>query len=339
MQRWIPMLAAVLGVQLLIAGILVMRGNGLATRPPSAPLLSTPLGAADRILIEGHAAAGQPEPRLELVRHGTAWVVHSDHDVPVAPAKVADLLRRLAGLRRGLAVADTADAQRRFKVAGRRFSRRLSFSHAGKTIATLYLGKSAGLHKADARVAGKHAIYTVDLASYDVPLVASSWIDTQMLQIPSDQIAAIDASGARGPAVHLTRTVAANKAPGPWSATGLPRGRTLDQSKVAALTRAIDELRVDAVLGRNVNPNWQADHPQLTLAIRNIAGKTATWELSRPKNGDFLVLKSSTQPWYFSLTTTAAQPLLAAGVPDGLVAANPGKTHAKMIGIKKIPLK
>ncbi|HVC02175.1 MAG TPA: DUF4340 domain-containing protein [Steroidobacteraceae bacterium] len=343
MQRWIPILAAVLCAQLLIAGALALRKDALATRPPSAPFVTAPIGTADQIAIEGPAKAAAAAPRVVLQKRGTNWVVHSDYDVPVGKSKVADLLRRFTALRRGLAIADTPQALRRFKVDGHRFARRLTFSRGGKMLATVYLGESTGLHQSDARTNGERAVYTVGVATYDVPATGTGWIDAQMLQIPSDDIVALDVGGTSGAPLRLTRKLVANGTPGPWTAAALPRGRSLDATKIAALTRAIDEMRVDKVLGERANPDWQAGHPQLTLTIESAATKaTATakatiWTLSKPKSGDFVVLKSSAQPWYFSLNSGEAQPLLDAAEPGGLFATPPGKTHAKKVAGRKIP--
>lgn len=346
------MLAAVLCAQLLIAGALALRTDALATRPPSAPFVTAPIAAADQIVIEGPTKPGAvaaAAARVVLQKRGTHWVVHSDFDVPVGKSKVADMLRRFTALRRGLAIADTPEALRRFKVAGHRFARRVTFSRGGKTLATVYLGESTGLHQSDARTNGERAVYTVGVATYDVPATAAGWIDAQMLQIPSDEIVALDVGGTHGAPLRLTRKLVANGAPGPWTAAALPRGRSLDAAKIAALTRAIDEMRVAKVLGEQANPDWQVGHPQLTLTIETAsaaatgtAPKTATakstiWTLSRPKSGDFVVLKSSAQPWYFSLNSGEAQPLLDAAAPGSLFATPPGKTRAKKVAGRKIP--
>ncbi|HUY83545.1 MAG TPA: hypothetical protein VMU86_03150, partial [Steroidobacteraceae bacterium] len=59
MRSRIPTLAVILCVQLLIAGALAMRGSALSASPPDMPFLTTPIGDADRILIDGPATAGK----------------------------------------------------------------------------------------------------------------------------------------------------------------------------------------------------------------------------------------------------------------------------------------
>ena len=319
MRSRIPTLAALLGVQVVIAGALALRHNALSTTPPDAPFLTQAVGTADRILIDGPAKPGRAGTApVELLERGGTWVVHSANDVPAAKARVSALIRRFGGLRRGLPVANTKDARTRFEVASDRYARRIRFDHGGQVIATVYLGESAGLRKSYGRTAGAGAIYALGVASYDVPTTSGAWIDTKLLQIPADEIASIDVHGPHGTAVALTRTVSGKQAPGPWHATGLAPGRPLNLAKAGALVRAIDELRVDDVLGELVSPDWRTAAPLATLTIGRQGVPAVTWTLSKPKTGARYVLKSSSEPWYFSIDSTTAQPLLDAAAPDGL---------------------
>lgn len=323
MQRWIPMLAVVLCVQILIAGGLFLRKDAIAGAPPDTAFLTAPIADADHIVIDARPAAGKPAAPIDLVlRHG-AWFVHSEFDVPADKSKVGDLIAKLAALRRGLPVADTQDALRRFKVSPDRFARRITLGRGGKTIATLYLGESAGLHKSDARTAGEHRVYTVGIATYDVPADTGAWIQADLMRVPADKVTAIDITGANGAHVSLARSIGANKVPGPWTATGLAHGRTVDETKVASLVDAIGTLNLDAALGTQANPDWRMDHPAVSLTIKEAGGKVHAWSLSKPKSGDYVVLKSAARPWYFSLDAMAAKPLLDVGASDALAMVPP----------------
>ena len=322
MRSRIPTLAALLGVQLVVAGALAMRHDALSTSPPNAPFLTKTIGTADRILIDGPAGAGRsPAAPIELLERNGAWVVHSAYDVPAAKARVSALLEQFGGLRRGLPVANTQDARARFEVAADRYARRIRFDHGTHAIATVYLGKSAGLRKSYGRAAGARAIYALGVATYHLPVTSGAWIDAKLLQIPADSIAGIGVRGPHGAEVALTRTVSGKQAPGPWHATGLAAGHPLDLAKADALVRAIDELRVDDVLGTQASPDWRTDAPQATLTITRVGGPSVTWTLSKPQTGNYDVLKSSSEPWYFSIDSTTAQTLLDAAAPDGLAQA------------------
>ena len=330
MRSRIPTLAALLGVQVVVAGALMLHHDALSTTPPDAPFLTKAIGTADRILIDGPAKPGQSTAApVELLERNGTWVVHSAYDVPASKARISALIRQFGGLRRGLPIANTNDARARFEVAADRYARRIRFDRDGSAIATVYVGESAGLRKSYGRAAGDRAIYALGVATYRLPVTSGAWIDAQLLQIPADEIAEIDVRGPRGTGVTLARTVTGKQAPGPWHATGLAPGRSLDDAKAGALTRAIDELRVDDVLGEHVSPQWGTDEPQATLTIRRQGGTSVTWTLSKPKTGDRFVLKSSSEPWYFSIDAATAQPLLDAAAPQGLAAApsHPAARH------------
>ncbi len=96
MQRWIPILAVVLCLQLLVAGALALRRDIVATSPPNSPLVTAQIDDADRITIEAQAAAGQPADaaRIELRKVHGAWVVHSDYDMPIDESRLDQLLTR-----------------------------------------------------------------------------------------------------------------------------------------------------------------------------------------------------------------------------------------------------
>ncbi len=327
MRSRIPTLAALLGVQLVIAAALFMHHDAISSNPPNAPFLTNAIGTSDRILIDGPAKPGKPAAApVELLDRNGTWLVHSAFDVPASKERVSALIAQFGGLRRGLPVANTKDARARFEVATDRYSRRIRFDHAGHGIATVYLGKSAGLRKSYGRAAGERPIYSLGVATYHLPVRSSAWIDAKLLQIPADDIAEIDVHGPHGGGVELTRTVSGKEPPGPWHATGLPTGRSLDAAKADALVRAIDELRVDDVLGEQALPDWQTNAPQATFTIGRQTGHAVTWTLSKSKTGDQLVLKSSGEPWYFAIDSTTAQPLLDAAAAGGLAEAPP--THA-----------
>ncbi len=337
MQRGTSILAVALCIQLVIARALAMRKDRLASRPPNSAFVTAPIANADRIVVEGKPPAGKPadSARVDMVKENGAWVVESAYGMPVAANKADELLKRLAALRRGLPIADTAGALKRFKVSRDDFERRVTVSRAGKALATIYLGETSGPHKTDARTGGAHAVYAVDLPVYELPTDANGWFDDELLQVPPDVLAGISLGGAGQRTEVLTRQFAANKAPGPWELKGLAKARQVDDAVVSALTRAIAELRVEAALGDQPNPAWRTNEPVLTLTIENTAGKSVTWTIAKPQSGDFDVLKSSDHPWYFSLTDAEVKPLLDAYAPGALIAKVEKAAKMPKTGAKK----
>ena len=73
------------------------------------------------------------------------------------------------------------------------------------------------------------------------------------------------------------------------------------------------------VLGTTAKPEWQQDHPVLSLSLKDEKAHVVDWTLSRPQNGDFYVLKSSSQPWFFSLSAALGKELTDASARDTLI--------------------
>jgi len=325
MQRWIPVLAVVLALQLALALVLGLRTNPLAAQRPDTPLVKAVVSGADRLLIEGPAPAasgGEKVTQVELVKKDGVWTLPGYFDAPASASKVQSLLDRLAEVRRGFPIATTADALKRFKVAADTYERHLLVSEGGKTLASVYLGSSPGLRKADARTAKDDAVYTVKLATYEMPVKASDWLDPDLLKRDPDSLEALALTWPGGTGLKLVRVSTKGDQPKPtWKAEGLASGEGLDPTRAEALVRAVAGLRVDGVLGTEGKADWQQDQPELSLSLSTKKGQTVTWTLSKPKTGDFHVLKVSDRPWYLELKQWSAKPLLGAAVRDKLVVA------------------
>ena len=354
MQRWIRILAIVLGVQVVLAGALMFRGDRLAPARTDAALVAGDVKGADKLSIDGpvssDAAAKKTEAtRVELVKHDGGWIMPSNFDAPADAKKVETVLKQLADARRGLPIATTAQALDRFKVGEHDYERRIVVSQGGKVLATVYLSAATGGRKANARTAQDSAVYNVDMATYDLPTGAGDWLDKTLLARDASKVTRIEVAEAGKPPLTLQRPApvagaskdaqgsddggadknaappAATPAPAPapaWSADGLTAGDRLDPAKADALVQAVANLHVSSVLGTQEQPDWQQDPPRLRVTIDDAAGKPVTWTIVKAKTGDMHVLKASDRPWYFELKSWDAQPLLAAAARDKLVVAS-----------------
>ncbi len=321
MQRWIPVLAIVLVLQLALAIILGLRANPLAAQEPDTPLVKANLAGADRLLVRGPAPAESGKAaQVELVKKDGAWTLPGYFDAPASASKVKVLLDRLAQVRRGFPIATTEDALKRFKVAADTYERHLVVSQGGKTLASVYLGSSPGLRKVDARTADDQAVYAVGLATYEMPDRASDWLDPDLLKRDPDQLASVAVNWPGGASLKLVRQNTKGDEPMPaWKAEGLAAGENLEPTRAEALVRAIAGVRVDGVFGTQAKPEWQQGRPELSLTLVTKDGKRTSWTLFKPKTGDSHVLKSSDRSWYLELKSWSAKPLLDAAVRDKLV--------------------
>jgi len=320
MRRSVALLTALLAVQLGIAALLAMRHNPLASIPPQSPLIGPAAQKADHLIVEG-SPSGANHERVEIARRNGQWVLPGYFNAPADKFKVEDLLSELAALQRGLPIATSRSALERFKIAEDDFERRLILAQGDRTLSTVYLGSSAGARRTDARTAADRAVYSVELATYELPTQPSAWFANDLLESQPAQLSGVDIQTPQS-ALHLARQTAGKSAS--WSATDLPAGAHLDPAKAESLTQDIGELRLQGVMGTNAQPDWQQTHPLLKLTLHSMQRPSQSWVISQPEGANYYVLKSSSQPWYFSVDASTGKQLLDAAAPATLLGTAKG---------------
>jgi Domain of unknown function (DUF4340) len=359
MRRTIPLLTVILALQIGLAALLAVRKDPLAATTPQTPLINASLQSVDHVLIEGHTTgatgatgatgtagaaggAGATGPAgtttglatVELAKQDGKWVLPGYFNAPVDKFKLNDVLDELSDLKRGLPVATSSSALERFKLVDDNFERRLTLSAGKKVLSTVYFGSSAGVRKTDARTSRDHAVYNVDLATYELPTQPSDWFDAGILEGDINALSQMDVTPTGQPTIELLRqthqaapaptaTTASSGAAGTaatsgaaatpatasnpvpaattaaatagaagtsgtgvkvWVDPSLPQGRQVDGAHVDALAQDIANLRVDGILGLAAQPQWQQDHPLLTLALHDDKhpDQIDTWTISQP---------------------------------------------------------
>jgi hypothetical protein len=339
MRRSLTPLIVLLLLQLMLALALLLRRDPLAGVRSDTPLIpANTVTSADQLVIESKPAAGAAAPtdspgttRIALKKKGDGWVLADAYDAPADAPKVSSLLERLAGLKRGLPIATSEAALRRFKVLDSDFERRVVLSANGKTLATVYFGSSPGLRKSDARTAEDRAVYAVDLPTYELPTDTAAWLNADLLRNDARNPAEIDVVGASRDTTVLVRQKGADKQPDTWTAPALKGDQRLDAAHAEALAQQLAQLHPDAVLGTEPKPEWQQQRPTVTLTFKDEKSQTVQWTLSKPDSADFYVLKSSAHPWYFSVSAATAKQMIDGSGREALIvaakppAATPGK--------------
>lgn len=334
MRRSITVLVVVLALQLGLAALLAHRKNPLAASTPQTPLISASLDHIDQIVIEGQptrggaattdsapASTGATSARVELAKQKDGqWLVTNYFNAPADKFRLSSVLDELESLKRGLPVATSAEALKRFKLLDDNFDRRVTLRAGDKPVSTVYFGSSAGERQTDARTGTDHAVYNVQLADYELPTNPSDWLDADILQRDPDSVSALDIAGPAtklqlvrqqapsggsadsaqkatvktGSATDNTSSPAkpaASAAASTASPAAAPKvwvdssgGRPIDSARADALARNIAELHVEGILGLEALPAWQPEHPALTLQISDSKhpGEVATWTLYRP---------------------------------------------------------
>jgi hypothetical protein len=341
MRRGITPLVVVLVLQLALALALFMRRDPLAGVTSDTPLVRAEMvKGADQLVIEGKspdaamsapgAAPATPaggSTRIVLQKKNGAWVLPDSFDAPADGGKVESLLSRLTSLKRGLPIATSEPALRRFKLVDSDFERRLVLGAGGKTLGTVYFGSSPGLRKSDARTSDDHAVYAVDLPTYELPTEVGAWLNAGLLRGEAEKLAEIDVAGAGASheKIQLLRQKGTDKQPDTWTDPALGAEQRVDSAHADALAQEVAQVHIDAVLGTAPAPEWQQDHPALTLTLKDEKAQSVDWTLSKPSSGDFYVLKSSAHPWYFSVSSALGKQMIDASARDALIVAEKPK--------------
>jgi hypothetical protein len=345
MDKTIRLLAALLGLQLLLALGLQFTGTNLAATASNgnAPLVTIDKDKVDHFTIEGPDAA-----KVILAKVDGNWQLPERHNFPADTNKVKRLLSRLEGLKRGQPVTTTSGAHVRFKVADDAFERRITLAADDQTLAKLYLGTSPSVRQVHARVDDQKPVYAVELETYDVPAAADEWEDKTLLEIPKPEIQSIDVAG-----LHLTRTAESattksttSKDSGPategssakspkagvkpaqpaWQATGLVKDETINRDAINKLAGLLADLRFGSVAGWEAKVEYGLDKPILRLSLIRKGGQQVEYLLGKTADKEEYTLKVSTRPEYFRLPTYTAKPLINAAKRETLLAT---KTESK----------
>jgi hypothetical protein len=324
-------LAGLLAAQITLALFLWLRGAGPSPAGRDTPLVAFEPAEVERIRIE---RPGSDPVVLERAEKG--WQVQSLSGFPAARARIDALLDRLAGLKRGMAVATSQDALARLKVADGDYEERLSIEGGGKELTALYLGDAAGVRRRYVRAAGDGAVYEAELSLTDIPVKADDWADRALLNLDERDMQRIELPG-----------ITLEKAEGGWRLADLKEGEALDEPKVQDLVRRLGNLTFVSVLGAEDKPEYGQDTPVFewrvglasgdtpgyrlsrlkTTPDREIAAKEGATETPKPKGPEWYVVKVSDRPYYLKVASYIAEALLGA-THDGLLAkpqAGPGQ--------------
>jgi hypothetical protein len=332
MEKAIRLLAILLGAQLLLALGLSFTGPNLAAAHPNTPLFTLDDKTVNHLTIEGPDGA-----HVVLAKQDTGWVLPDNGGFPADRTQVDTLLSRLEGLKRGLPVATTSGALKRFKVSDERFERRVTLAHGDDTLTTLYLGSSPDIHHVNARTGKDKAVYSVDFAVYEAPVKAADWEDKSVLQFPQDSLETIEVAGLtlhRTPAATADKAAAGAGSEGKpagkaaWQIDGLGKGEVVNQAGAQDLAGKLAGLRIGEVLGTAAKPEYGLDKPALTLSLTRKGGVKLEYQLGPTGKDGYAVLKSSVRPEYFRLPSYTAEALVKAAGRTQLGPAAPAPAAA-----------
>ncbi|MCB1683553.1 MAG: DUF4340 domain-containing protein, partial [Pseudomonadales bacterium] len=288
MNTRLPVLAAILGIQLLLIAAFVLFQDEAGE---ASAFFSVDPSSIEKLRIEGEGA------EIELVRSTDGWTFPDG--TPADGGKIEALFEKLSKTSGVWPVATSAASQERFEVTEANHQRRLTVSTAQLGEIELYFGTSPGYRRVHARRADVEAVYSIDFANHELPTSRDEWLDKTLLQ--SEDVSKV----ALRDGWVLERTAEG------WQVNG-------EAADPVAVQRVIDRLEGIRVVGF-ADPQL-AFEPTRFLSITDALG-TFTLELALDPSTDEYVVQSDRVTGRFTLASYVAEQLL--GEADALQAAEP----------------
>ena len=230
-------LALVVALLALAAGIVFWRSHRPVADPSADPRVGQPLVAVETLgRIRGlQLVAGGQSVTLAADKDGQLWTVADYHSLPADFGKLVTLVEALRSAKVGRFVTAQPDRLERLGFAGDRIELR---DADAKALLTLHLGKNADSGGRFVRLDDEKKAYLVDLEAW-LDGVAKNWARSQLLDLKSDAVAALEFRFADGATLAAKRNAEGNA----WTAEGLPEGKELKGSTLDSLVTQLGTLR------------------------------------------------------------------------------------------------
>ena len=284
MKKWLYAGAALLIVQLVLAFVLHHNEQDFAAFTPQAKLFDFTPHEIDALLIQGQ------DKQVEINRENGKWLLPGLFKAPADSKKINEILKKLAGLKQGLAVAVTSGSDKRFKVAEDNFERHIVLKKGGEPAADFFLGTSPGFKSIHARLKGHEEVITLNLSSWELEPKADSWLDRNMLKIDQDKI-----TGLKMGDIALSRT------DDTWSMAGLGEDEELNREEIKKLVTKVASLTIAGVLDPAANQEKFKEKPELTITLVLDGPEKRVYDFVKEKDKDEYTLKSSGHDFYFKV--------------------------------------
>ena len=215
------------------------------------------------------------------------------HNLPADSAHIQELIDTLTLRPGGFAVAESAAARQRFRVASYHYRRQLTFLGKGEVLATIYLGRSPAYRAVYARNDRYPAIYRLQYNNHDAPATPDAWLDPGLLALDAPRAINIDG-------LQLRRD--------PQDQWHSAAGNTPQARELAALLEALATLTVRGLADEDAQRSL-AESGRAARSIRTEHnGRSILLELFR--DGERYYAHDSRYPPFFSLSRRQYQRLM-----------------------------
>ncbi len=300
MKKHNRILAVVLALQVVLIAV-IFWPRPAASGEESSPLLGE-IEAGDIVSLIIEDMDGN---HLDLQRTTGKWVLPEADDYPCREDQVPEMLEKLITLTTDRLVTRTEGSHKRLQVASDDYLRRIELETADGQNRVLYLGSSPTYGATHIRLEGQDETYlTNDLSVWDVNATATSWIDTNYLQVPQEDITSLTLRNANG------EWTFEKDDEGNWLLVGLAQDETLNTTAVDSLVRQASSVTMLQPLGKDRETAYGLDQP-LALVTLETEEKTITLHVGAADPDDSShVIKSSESAYHVRISEYSASNLV-----------------------------
>jgi len=294
MQKTITAAAILLLLQIVLAVSLYQDNDKMAAFTPQSSFLGL-----DPQSITGLQITNAENVSLKLIKDGDKWIMPEASNAEADGKLVDELLTKLADQKKGFAVATSADAAGRFKVAADQFDRHLVLSSGDKVAADFYVGTAAGYRRSHARNSKDDDVVIIGLGSFEIEPTIDNWLDKNLIKRNKDEIAELTF-----PDFTLTR-----EGDG-WRIDHQEDGKAPTAKAVDDLLTSVCGIAVQSVLKpEDVSTLFQGELA-LSFRVKTIDGKETTYRFAKPENDEsYYALKLSDRDLYLKIYSWLVQDL------------------------------
>lgn len=256
MTRSNQILAIVLAVQLVLAAFIVLRSDSDDAQTNQIifadfdPESITQIDIQD---IDGNTIA--------LAKQDDAWVLPNADDFPANATTVTSLLNKIKDLTSREVIAREESSHNRLEVGEDEYNRLVTLTAADGSQQRLYIGSSAGFNATHIRANDDDEVYLVaDLTATDAGTQMTSWINTQYISNPSEQITHVRLENVNG-VFEFTKEGDA------WTMQGLAEGETFNADAFNSFLTSVAAVRMTEPLGKTEQDDYAMGTPQATLTV------------------------------------------------------------------------
>lgn len=292
MQKMISITATLLVIQIGLAVVFYKGETGQKTTAPDTPFLEM---KSDQ--VSAFEITGTQKERLVVEKIGAEWIIKDSFGALANGEQVKAFITKLSELKKGFAVATTAGAAKRFKVADDQFERHVVLREKEQIVGEFYVGTTPGFRQIHARKPASDEVFSVALSTFELETGVEAWLDKNLFKIKKEDMASIS----------FPDFVLEKKA-GTWQLQGLESGWKTDEKNVADLLNKVADLTIQAVMNPQETTPLFTKAPAFKYSVTRGDGTTAEFSFVKPEE-NYYVLKQSERELYSKVNSLQVESL------------------------------